>query len=57
MSKRRTEGQFRVVDWTSSVRSGGPTGPSAWDGYMSLLGAVYGIKPLESGGPQRSRAL
>ena len=24
---------------------------------MSLLGAVYGIKPLESGGPQRSRAV
>ena len=24
---------------------------------MSLLGAVYGIKPLESSGPQRSRAL
>ena len=24
---------------------------------MSLLGAVYGIKPLESGGPQRRRAL
>ncbi len=24
---------------------------------MSLLGAVYGIKSLESGGPQHSRAL
>ncbi len=39
--------------WTGSVAAGQATGPSAWDGYMSLVVAEACIKSAESGQPQR----
>lgn len=39
--------------WTGSVAARQATGPSAWDGYMSLVVAEACIKSAESGQPQR----
>ena len=53
-SKRLSQAYLsEVQSWASSVSRGTPTGPSAWDGYMSLLGSVYGLKSLKSGNPER----
>ena len=38
--------------WVDSIRSAAPTGPSAWDGYMSLVVAAAGIRSTESGLPE-----
>lgn len=38
--------------WINAIRSGKPTGPSAWDGYMSLVVADACIKSALSGQPQ-----
>ena len=40
-----------VQAWVHSVKLGDFTGPTAWDGYMSLQSAIYGIKSLETGSP------
>ena len=40
-----------VQSWVHSVKSDDFTGPTAWDGYMSLQSAIYGIKSLETGSP------
>ena len=39
--------------WIGSVLTGQPTGPSAWDGYRSLVVADACIKATESGQPER----
>ncbi|MCY3779560.1 MAG: Gfo/Idh/MocA family oxidoreductase [Chloroflexi bacterium] len=40
--------------WVDSVRSGEPTGPSAWDGYMSLVAAEACLRSTETGLPEAS---
>lgn len=40
-----------VQAWVNSIKLGALTGPTAWDGYMSLRSAIYGIKSLETGLP------
>ncbi len=42
-----------VQGWISSLLSGGPTGPDAWDGYASLVVADACIASLRSGSPQK----
>lgn len=39
--------------WIDSIQSGEPTGPSAWDGYMSLVAAEACIRSTETGMPER----
>ena len=41
-----------VQAWTHSILAQEPTGPSAWDGYMSLVVADACIRSAESGQPQ-----
>ena len=41
-----------LAAWTGSVLAGRATGPSAWDGYMSLVVAEACIKSTESGQPE-----
>lgn len=41
-----------LAAWIDSVSKGQPTGPSAWDGYMSLVVAEACIKSTESGLPE-----
>ncbi len=43
-----------VQIWTDAIRAGEPTGPSAWDGYMSLVVAEACIRSVESGLPERA---
>ena len=38
--------------WSDSVRNSEPTGPSAWDGYMSLVVADACIRSTETGLPE-----
>ncbi len=38
--------------WIDSVRAAAPTGPSAWDGYMSLVAADACIRSTETGLPE-----
>ena len=40
-----------VQIWVDAVREGAPRGPSAWDGYMSLVVAEACIRSVESGAP------
>lgn len=42
--------------WVGSVRAGTHVGPDAWDGYMSLAGAVTAIEALQSRKPMPVRA-
>ncbi len=41
-----------VQDWINAIRRNEATGPSAWDGYMSLVVADASIRSAETGGPQ-----
>ena len=43
-----------VQAWTRSVLEQKPTGPSAWDGYMSLLVADACIRSAKTGQPQEA---
>ncbi len=43
-----------VQIWVDAIRGGQPTGPSAWDGYMSLVVAEACIRSVESGLPERA---
>ncbi len=43
-----------VQIWVDAIRAGEPTGPSAWDGYMSLVVADACIRSVESGLPARA---
>lgn len=42
-----------VKEWVRSLGEGGPTGPSAWDGYASLLVAEACIRSERSGGAEK----
>ncbi|MDE2820388.1 MAG: Gfo/Idh/MocA family oxidoreductase [Chloroflexota bacterium] len=42
-----------LAAWIGSVVTGQATGPSAWDGYMSLAVAEACVKSAESGQPER----
>ena len=41
-----------VQAWTHSILAQESTGPSAWDGYMSLVVADACVRSAESGQPQ-----
>ena len=43
--------------WVDSVRNGAPTGPSAWDGYMSLVVAEACLRSTETGLPETPRGI
>lgn len=40
-------------DWISAIQGNEATGPSAWDGYMSLVVADASIRSANTGRPQR----
>ena len=46
-----------VQIWVDAIRTGEPTGPSAWDGYMSLVVADACIRSAESGLPERAAGM
>lgn len=39
-------------DWINAIRRNEPTGPTAWDGYMSLVVAEAAIRSSETGQPE-----
>lgn len=43
-------------DWIDAIRRNEATGPSAWDGYMSLVVAQAAIRSAETGKPQPTNA-
>lgn len=43
--------------WVDSIRQGAPTGPTAWDGYMSLVIADACLRSIDSGLPEPTRAM
>ena len=45
-----------VQDWINAIRRKEATGPSAWDGYMSLVVAEAAIHSAETGKPQETNA-
>lgn len=49
--------QIEVQGWADSIRQGAPTGPSAWDGYMSLVIADACLRSVDSGLPEATRAI
>ena len=46
-----------VQAWINALRRGEATGPSAWDGYMSLAIAKAAIRSADSGRPQLVEAI
>jgi myo-inositol 2-dehydrogenase / D-chiro-inositol 1-dehydrogenase len=44
---------IEVQGWVASLQNGGPAGPDAWDGYVSLVVADACIASLRSGSPQK----
>ena len=45
-----------VQDWINAIHRNEATGPSAWDGYMSLVVADASIRSAETGTPQKANA-
>lgn len=43
--------------WIDAIKRGEATGPSAWDGYMSLVAAEACIRSAETGQPQATKAM
>jgi len=43
--------------WIDSIRSGAATGPSAWDGYMSLVVAEACIRSTQTGQPEKPQGI
>ena len=43
--------------WVDSILNGEPTGPSAWDGYMSLVVAEACIRSTETGQPETPQSI
>ncbi len=43
--------------WIDSILSGQPTGPSAWDGYMSLVVAEACIRSTQTGQPEMPQSI
>ena len=46
-----------VQDWIDAIRRNDASGPSAWDGYMSLIVAQAAIHSAETGKPQPIEAI
>ena len=46
-----------VQIWVDAIREGEPSGPSAWDGYMSLVVADACLRSVESGLPERAAGM
>ena len=42
--------RIEVAAWIDDIRSGVPSGPSAWDGHLANLAAFAAIESLHSGG-------
>ena len=40
-----------LLDWVGAVANGGPTGPTAWDGYAASAVADACLESLASGRP------
>ena len=38
-----------LADWVASLRTGVPTGPSAWDGHLATTAAEAGVSSLRTG--------
>ena len=51
--------RLEVGAWIHDIRAGGPTGPSAWDGYLANVAAFSAIESQRHGGrvelPQEQR--
>ena len=45
-----------LQDWINAVRRNEATGPSAWDGYLSLVVAQAAIRSADTGQPQPTNA-
>ena len=46
-----------VQDWINAILKGESTGPSAWDGYMSLIAADACIRSSETGRPEATAGI
>ncbi len=44
--------RIELQQWVQSLQEGGPAGPSAWDGYASLLASDACIASMRSGRPE-----
>ncbi len=42
--------RLELADWVRGVRTGIPTGPSAWDGYVANVAAFAAVDSLHGGG-------
>ena len=47
--------RLELQDWVDSVAAGGPTGPSAWDGYAASAVADACLASLADGSPVEVR--
>ena len=47
--------RLELQDWVDAVAAGGPTGPSAWDGYAASAVADACVSSLANGGPVEVR--
>lgn len=56
LERFRTAYVIEMQRWIEDLHKGQPTGPNAWDGYMSLVAVESCIASLGSESPQRSRA-
>ena len=45
--------RIEIQQWVKSVQSGIAEGPSAWDGYTTLLAAEACLRSLKSGLPEK----
>ena len=45
--------RLEIQQWVESVQRGGAGGPSAWDGYTTLLAAEACLRSLKSGMPEK----
>lgn len=57
LERFRTAYVIEMQQWIKDLHKGLPTGPDAWDGYMSLVAVESCIASLRSGSPQRSPTL
>ena len=46
-----------LQDWINAIGNNEATGPSTWDGYMSLVVAQAAIRSAETGQPQTTQAM
>ena len=49
--------RIEIQQWVKSVQNGSAEGPSAWDGYTTLLAAEACVRSLESGIPEKLKPI